>query len=356
MPNFGAAEASKPAMIAAKTTIRDVAKKAGVSVGTASKACNNKGKMTEQTRQRILQVAAEMHFSPNALVRSLQSGRTHTVGIFTWSVQVDTMHDIAMSLLKGISDSIAAAGRDMLIYSHSAPEKPVVNAAKFLDGRADGLILGPTNLSSFDLEALAGAGLPTVVLYRRETPAGLGAVTIDNAAGIAAVLDHLVGLGHRRIAFCAPRFTPDYMERYEAICQSRDRHGLERDPQLDVFLSDGSRAEVGLACDALAALSHPPTAIVAGDDSLAFHFIACLTARGLRVPKDISVAGFDDCPAAGTEAGLTTVRQPAEEVGRAAGMLIDRLIGGAAAEKCRVNLPVELVIRRTTASAHLPGD
>jgi len=338
-------------MTAVRITIRDVAKKAGVSVGTASKACNNKGKMTEQTRQRILQVAAEMHFSPNALVRSLQSGRTHTVGIFTWSMQVDTVHNIAMSLLKGISDSIADAGRDMLIYSHSAPGKPLVNAAKFLDGRVDGLILGPANLSFFDLEALTNAGLSTVVLYCRDVPAGLGSVSIDNAAGIKAVMDHLVGLGHRRIAFCAPRFTPDYQERFEAVCRSRSRHGLEHDPQLDVFISDTSASEAAAACAALVALPSPPTAIVAGDDSLAFHFIECLTGHGLRVPVDISVVGFDDCPAAGSELGLTTVRQPAEEVGRTAGLLVDRLIGGADAKECRVRLPVELVIRRTTAPA-----
>lgn len=337
-------------MTAVRITIRDVAKKAGVSVGTASKACNNKGKMTEQTRQRVLQVAAEMHFSPNALVRSLQSGRTHTVGIFTWSVQVDTVHDIAMSLLKGISDSIAEAGRDMLIYSHSVPGKPLVNAAKFLDGRVDGLILGPANLSPFDLEALASAGLSTVVLYRRDVPAGLGSVSVDNAAGIAAVMAHLVALGHRRIAFCAPRFTPDYQERFEAVCRNRSRHGLEHDPHLDVSLSDTGRSEAALACEALIALPFPPTAIVAGDDALAFHFIECLTERGLRVPADISVVGFDDCPAAGSGLGLTTVRQPAEEVGRTAGLLVGRLIGGTASEECRVNLPVELVVRGTTAS------
>ena len=333
------------------TTIRDVAKRAGVSVGTASKACNNKGKMTEQTRQRVLQVAAEMHFAPNALVRSLQCGRTHTVGVFTWSVQVDTVHDIATSLLKGISDAVADTGRDMLIYSHSAPNQPLVNAARFLDGRVDGLILGPSNLSSADLEALASAGLSVVVLYNKDAPAALGSVTIDNAAGMAAVVDHLVGLGHRRIAFCAPPLTPDYQDRCEAVRHSRSRHNLPHGPELDVFLATAGKPDVALSCEALLALPDPPTAIIAGDDSLAFRYIECLTERGLRVPDDVSVVGFDDCPAAGAEFGLTTVRQPAEEVGRTAGFLVDRLIDGAETQECRINLPVELVIRRTTALA-----
>ncbi len=185
----------------------------------------------------------------------------------------------------------------------------------------------------------------------RDVPDTLGSVTIDNAAGMAAVVDHLVGLGHRRIAFCAPLFTPDYQDRYEAVCHSRSRHGLAHEPESDVFLASAGKPDVALSCEALIALPSPPTAIIAGDDFLAFRYIECLAERDLRVPDDISVVGFDDCPAAGAEFGLTTVRQPAEAVGRTAGFLVDRLIGGAGMGECRVKLPVELVIRRTTASA-----
>lgn len=247
-------------------TIRDVAERAGVSVSTASKAFNNKHQVAEHTRQRVLQVAAELHFTPNALIRSLQRGRTNTVGVFTWPVRVNPAHDITMHLLQGIADGIAATEHDLLIYSQFPGRVDHVPVTTFLDGRVDGVILGPHALSDEGLESLARAGLPTVVLYHEPTPETMGRITIDNVAGVMAAVEHLVGLGHRRIAFYAPPDTFDFQQRRKGYALGLERQGIACDPVL-CLTPEHYHAPVEPLYERLLALPEPPTALIAGNDT-----------------------------------------------------------------------------------------
>ncbi|BDI28221.1 LacI family transcriptional regulator [Capsulimonas corticalis] len=317
-------------------------------MGTASKAMNNKGQLKAGTRQRVLQAAEELNFTPNALICSLQRGQTHTIGVFAWPVQIGAVNDITLPLLKGVADGVAGSGRDLLLYSDKPNQFPALTPATFLDGRVDGLILGPTTVKPEAVAMLANAGLPLVVLYNGDVPDSTGSVTIDNAAGVAAAVDHLVELGHRRIVFCGAMMTPDAAERYASYVSSLERHGLPYDSALSVIPDDWI-SDFEEVCRMLIALPKPPTAIIAGDDASAFPLIEALKLCGKSVPEDISVVGFDDCPAAANSPGLTTVRQPAQEVGQLAGQLISRLLEGAPASECRVTLPVELIIRASTA-------
>jgi len=216
------------------TTLRDVAKRAEVSVSTASKAFNNKSQVAPQTRQRVLQAAADLHFTPNALIRSLQRGKTNTVGVFTWPVRVHPARHITMHLLQGIADGIAETRHDLLLYSHFPGRAEQVPVTTFLDGRIDGVILGPHALSAEGLESLAAAGLPTVVLYHEPVPETMGMVGIDNVAGVLATVDHLVDLGHRRIAFYAPLSSFDFRKRLEGYRQGLEWRGIPPDPALCV--------------------------------------------------------------------------------------------------------------------------
>lgn len=331
-------------------TIRDVALRAGVSVGTASKAFNNKAQVAAETRGRVLEAANHLHFVPNALVRSLQQRHTNTVGVCTWQIRSASLHDITISLLTGLAAGVAETGRDLLLYAEKYEGSHQAAAARFLDGRADGLILGPCSLPVDDLPYLAGSGLPTVMLYRRDVPSGMGSVTLCNAVGTAAAVDYFFHLGHRRIAFCAPLITPDMEERYDGYRMGLAGNGLKLNPSL-CLLPDEWFFDVDLACRALLSLSEPPTALIAGDDALAFRWIKALAQQGRQVPKDFSVVGFDDSPGASAAPGLTTIRQPAEEVGRKAAACLSRLIEGAEAQECRINLPVELIIRGSTQRA-----
>lgn len=338
-------------MAVASHRLRDVAERAGVSVATASKALNDKAQVAPETRRRVREAADALHFMPNALVRSLQQGRTHTVGVCTWAIKSDSVQDITQSLLAGVAAGVASTGLDLLLYSLEPAVRRALTAASFRDGRVDGAILGPTVLSTSSLMGLAETGLPTVVIYRRDVPDSIGSVCIDNAAGVNAAVKHLVALGHRRIAFCGPQTTPDMRERFAAYRQGMKQYQLPWDTQLAV-LSDDWHIDPSAACDLLLALPDPPTALLAGDDYIAFGCWKALAARGINVPYDMSILGFDDCTAAAA-AGLTTVRQPAEKVGRLAGQFIGNLIGGAPAAKCQSQLPVELIVRTSTAPPKL---
>lgn len=328
-----------------RNTIAEVARRAGVSVGTVSNVFNEKGRFAESTRQRVLKAAAEANFAPNALIRSLQSGTTGTVGVFTWPIEIDIIQDVTMHLLQGISRGLAPTGQDVLLYSRHPPES--VAAGLFQDGRVDALILCPGGLSMDGVEELGRGHLPVVLLYHDSIPADMAAVNVDNRSGVLAAMDHLIGLGHRRIAFCGPDFTPDFRERRRAYMEGLELGGITPDPVLDVE-AGRRQGEPAVTCSRLLALADPPTALIAGDDSIALALMAELRSRGIRIPSDISLVGFDDAPAAAAPPGLSTIRQPAGEVGRIAAEFASGLLSGVPGP-LRALLPTELVVRGTTA-------
>lgn len=327
-------------------TIADIARRAGVSVGTVSNVFNRTGRFSDRTRSRVLQAASELHYTPNALIRSLQRGKTHSIGVFTWMPNMQT-YDIAMLLFNGIVTGIAARRYDTLFYSSYPNPHGDVPAISFMDGRVDGLILGPWGLEQGGLEILAASKLPVVALYQQPIPATLGAVNVDNVGGMIAAIDHLVALGHRRIAFCAPNVATDFEERRKGYYCGLEKHGIAPDLALCQFYNDYHTPSAGI-CDALFTLPDPPTAILAGDDFTAFQLWEELNRRGIRVPEDVSLVGFNDTPAASASPGLSTIRQPVEQVGMIAAELLFRLMDGAPAVECRVVLPVEFIARGTT--------
>jgi LacI family transcriptional regulator len=334
-------------MVRRRTTIMDIARRAGVSVGTVSNILNGKGRHADSTRGRVLQAASELHFTPNALIRSLQSGKTHTIGVFTWRVRNNASHFITMRLLEGIADGIATIQYDTLLYSRH-PHEGEIPVAYFLDGRVDGLIIAPGGLTAQGLEALVASGLPAIALYQGTVP-GLGSVNIDNRAGLLAAIEHLVALGHRRIALYTPDYTYDYQQRRDGYRLGLERAGIACDPALCVTAAPDFQTGIEAAFDRLLALPEPPTAVIAGDDGTAMSVWAELNRRGLAVPEAMSLIGFDDAPVASGSPGLTTIHQPAEEIGRIAAQFVFRLLSGRPAEECRAVLPVELIARDTTA-------
>lgn len=337
-------------------TIHDVARKAGVSISTVSKAFNNRVDLSAETRARVLAAAADLHFVPNALIRSLRRGSTKTIGVYTgWGVHVDTTHDITGQLAKGIADGMSATGYDALHYSDMPGRTPTTIAATFLDGRIDGVIAAPMDVDTDGLKALVDFGLPPLVLYQRDLPDGVGFVAVDNHQGIQAAMDHLFELGHRRIAFYAPFRTYDYLERMEGYVAAFRKRGIEPDPALCLFNQGPSfgsellRSPIGAVCDQLLGLADRPTAVVAADDNLAFLWIEEFERRGIHVPAQVSVVGFDDVEAAMRPPGLTTVRQPAGLVGRMAVEFVSKMIAGTPGSEARAVLPVEFIQRGTTA-------
>jgi DNA-binding LacI/PurR family transcriptional regulator len=331
-----------------RPTIADIAHRAGVSIGTASNVFNQKGKFTAETRERVMRAAADLHYTPNALIRSLQRGRTNTIGVLFWGVPGEPEPgDIGTLLLKGISDGIAHAGYDMLLYVHHL-RPDALPGSSLLDGRADGLILRPGGVSPHDLNAIADSGIPAVTVYEDPQTDGIGHVLIDNIGGVTAAMDHLISLGHRRIAFYAPEEPFDFVQRRKTYQDVLKRHGLVHRPDYQVTATHEYRVTISDACDRFLAAVPRPTAIVAGDDVAAYRFADELKRRGYSIPQDISLVGFNDTPVGGAAPLLTTVRQPVLEIGRMAAGFVTQMLEGKPARECRAEIPTQLVVRGTT--------
>jgi LacI family transcriptional regulator len=326
--------------------IRDVARRAGVSTSTVSKALNNRTDVSEPVRQRILAVAAELHYVPNALIRSLRQGRSNTIGIYTWEPDSEPLLSVSPEITRGLAVGIKRLGYDVLSYSHLPTRTPDRMAATILDGRVDGVIINSGDIDARGLDALAGAGMPTIMLYTRDVPDGIGYVAIDNASGIDAALGHLVGLGHTRIAYYSPLITPDFIERAAAYRAGLALRGIPLDPELCITAMDAEPSAAG-AADLLLALGAPPTAVIAGNDVEANRMLERFNERGIRVPEDISLVGFDGV---GQDHGIpiSSVRQPLYEVATTAALLIGSWIDGAPGSSCRTVLPVTFAPAATT--------
>jgi DNA-binding LacI/PurR family transcriptional regulator len=339
--------------LARHPTISDVARAAGVSVGTVSNVLNGKGRHSAATRARVIRAASSLYYRPNALIRSLQTGTTNTVGVFTWRIYLGAWHDMTLDLLRGISRGLALKGRDMLLYARH-PHEGDVEPAYFLDGRVDAVILAPGGLSPADLEQLATTSLPIVTLYQSAIPPSVASVRIDNASGIAAIMDHLVALGHRRIAFVSPVYSDDFRERRQAYWDGLERHALAFSQEWSSLGMLPRETEVGAALQSLISMRDRPTALVCGNDGVALSAIQALSGMGLSVPADVSVTGFDDSPASAS-ADLTTIRQPAETVGSQAAEYVEALLSGARGQDCRITLPVMPIFRGSAAPPRQRG-
>jgi len=330
-----------------RSTIAQVAELAGVSVGTVSNVLNGKGRFSETTRRRVLWAASELHFVPNALIRSLQSGKTNTVGVFTWRLHLGGRRNVSLDLLRGISRGLSEGSLDALLYSRH-PHEGEVEPSFFMDGRVDGIILAPGGLPKEGVAALAEAGVRAVLLYQTYVPEPLAAVTIDNSSGVAAAVQKLIQLGHRRIAFISPLYSDDFRERYETFRSTLEANGITADRRLAATDVPDHGEELDQAVLNLIRRADPPTGIIAGNDGIALRVLEVLRSAGVHVPADISVIGFDDSPEA-QALRLSTVRQPAEEVGYQAARLLCAMLRGERLSSQRVHLPVQFVDRETTA-------
>ena len=337
-------------------TIRDVAKSAGVSITTVSYVFTGRPGISEDTRKRVLAAATALHYSPNALIRSLQRRRTNTIGAYLWETGADAAEHIEADLIRGIRNALAETEYDLLVYAHHKGRFDAANISAFLDKRVDGLIWTPAPVAFGALDALDAAALPTVAVLFQPVPPGIGHVGVDNVGGAVAAVEHLVQLGHRRIAFSGSLRLPDFAERHQGYRKALRAAGLPIDSRLELAVLDG-------ACrpDAAAGWASPEealtrireigaTAIFFASDAHALIFMRYASGQGVRIPQDLSVVGFDDTAAARlTSPGLTTVRLPATAAGAEAVRHLIRLIDGEPASSARSMLPVELVVRGSTA-------
>ncbi|WP_425987256.1 LacI family DNA-binding transcriptional regulator [Ensifer sp. R-19] len=329
--------------------IKDIAERAGVSVATVSRALSGSSLVTDETRKRIHELARELNYRPNVSARNLRTRRSMSVLL----VVRDVGNPFYLEILKGVEATARAAGYAVLMgNTENDPDREVEYFNMLRDGHADGMILMTGKLPEPQPgESAAVSHLPIVVALEMIETAGFPHVQVDNSAAARSAVDHLIALGHRRIAHIAgPLPEVMAMHRRDGYRAAMAAAGLPIPEGYEV--RGDYLLESGEACVAeLFALPEPPSAIFVANDEMAYGAIHALRRLGLDVPGDVSVVGFDDLYLSKAfYPPLTTVSQPRTDIGRTAmSLLLDILSGDDVAAAPAVVLPTALNIRGSTA-------
>jgi LacI family transcriptional regulator len=333
---------------ASRATIRDIASAAGVSIATVSRVLNGRPDVSAETRESVLRVVRAQGFTTNRSARALSGGRTGLVGVTLPMVHVEYFSRI----LWGASEALYEHDmRTVLCPTMHEHDREATLLERLMQGTTDGALLLLTQESNADLKALRRQGYPFVVLDpRRPLDEGIPAVSAAHWAGAKAATDHLLSLGHRRIGAITGAHgwmaTLDRLDGYQAALA-----GAGVLPGAELIAKGNFTSESGYAgAAALLDLPEPPTAIFAFNDEMAVGAMRAAWERGLRVPDDLSIVGFDDLEKAQlVTPSLTTVRQPLAEMGRMAVSLLARLLERQRVEALRVELETKLIVRASTA-------
>ncbi|PPK97310.1 LacI family transcriptional regulator [Kineococcus xinjiangensis] len=342
--------------------IREVARRSGVSPATASRALNAHPNVADATRARVLATARELGYQPNQQARALVRQRSDTVGLIwdTGYVRTHGRQSFLQDLLVALKMALAETGYHLMLLS---PSSTAASPSDFVSIAAqhslEGVALMAVNAHLPAVDALIASRRPCVGLDLPVRGARASYVSADNQQGTALAVEHLAGLGHRRIATITggAGMMPG-VERREGFSAAMAAAGLDVPPEYvaegDFFLESGLAA-----MRRLLALPSPPTAVFAAGDLMAIGAVRAAEEAGLSVPRDVSVVGFDDIePASLVHPGLTTVGQDYLAMGRAAVELLVQIIadprvtgprGGARRGPAPRLLPGRLVVRGTTA-------
>jgi LacI family transcriptional regulator len=335
---------------ARRQTIRDIAELAGVSIATVSRVLNGRPDVAPETREAVLGVVRAERFTTNRSASSLPRGRTGLIG-----VTIPIVHAAYFAfILSGAAEALYEEDlRAVLCPTQHEHDREVDLLGRLMHGTTDGALLMLPSETPEELQALRNNGYPFVVVdARAPLPQGLPAVMAANASGAKQATEHLLALGHRRIGvITGPRDWNASDERLVGYQAALAGAGVM--PVAELEVEGDFEQEVGRARAAqLLSLPDPPTAIFAFNDDMAVGTLAAAADRGLRVPDDLSVVGFDDSEqAAIVTPPLTTVYQPLAEMGRMAVSLLTRLLDGQRLEALRVELATRLIVRRSTGPA-----
>ena len=330
-----------------KVTIREIAELAGVSIATVSRVVNGRGDVAAQTRELVMRVIQEHGYMTNRSARALSGGRTGHVGL-----TIPLMRgDYFAAILEGALEAVYEEDMQLVLYTTLHEHDREVSVLERLsDGATDGAIILLPLESSAELVALQESGFPFVVVDPRiPLDDGIPAVSAAHRAGALAATEHLLSLGHRRIGHISgPAGWAAATERIEGYHSALAAAGVL--PTSELIAEGNFEAPSGVAAaHVLLDLPDPPTAIFASNDNMAAGVLQAAHERGLTVPGDLSVVGFDDADLATIlSPELTTVRQPLAELGRTGVSLLTRMLERQRVEALRVELATRLVVREST--------
>lgn len=327
-------------------TLADIAKEAGTSASTASRALSGRGYVSPEARERLLAVADRLGYVPNASARTLKQRTSRVVGV----VVSDLSNQFYARLAAGIEQTLREADYQMMVLGDNSESlEEVAGARTFLAMRAPGVIMTPVGKDAIEL--LTSQGVAVVEVDRRLASVPCDAVVIDNERGAHEATTHLIELGHTRIALLGIEtdWTTD-AGRLAGYRRALADHRLALDERLVVRIAVHA-PDAAERIDALLA-NEAPTAIFAANNRLAEEAWRVIRRRGLRIPDDVSLVGFDDVPwMEMVDPAITVVEQPTHELGRCAAKLLLRRLEQPAREPAVEILQPVLVVRGSTGPA-----
>ena len=336
-------------------TIKDVARAANVSVASVSRALNGHTNVTDETRKLVLETARNLRYIPHSGARSLSTSRTDTIGV----VLPDLYGEFFSELIRGIDQAARRRGLHLLVSSSHGDAGEAAAALRAMSGRVDGLIImSPHVDASFLSDNLPGV-LPVVLLNTHDTAHEYSSLAVDNYGGAAAMVQHLVEMGHRRIMMIAgPSNNFEAEERLRGFRETMARLLPAYDPQdVSVVRGDFTEDSGYRAGQQMQALKRLPDAIFAANDMMAIGCLFALNEAGVHVPNDVALVGFDDIPMARfISPPLTTVRVRMTDMGsRALEGLAFQIENPEGTRNSVQVLQTELVVRRSCGSPKVAG-
>lgn len=331
--------------------IADVARLAGVSVATVSRALSMPDVVTEETRRRVLSAVAATGYTPNIAARNLRARRT----MMALVVVPDIANVFFSEILRGIDETLSEAGYGLIIANlDNSTDKETRYVDLVLAGQVDGVLLLCGHVIGRPGRSLREAGLPMVAVCERIPGETFPQVEIDNRAAARVAVEHLISLGHRRIAYLSgPQTNILDGERCAGYREALAAHGLKAEQDWhcpgDFTISAGTRAATCL----LALPEHRrPTALFAANDEMAVGFLNAIRQAGLSVPGDIAIVGFDGIAYADfAQPALTTIVQPRRALGGTAAAILADMMQGRPAAKGVTRLATELLVRNSSRAA-----
>jgi LacI family transcriptional regulator len=334
----------------AAVTLRDVARVAGVHPATVSRALNEETRalVNEETARRVLKAAETLGYQPNPIARGLKTNRSYTIGVLI----PDLTNPLFPPILRGIEDRLETGGYTPLIANtDNDPERELLDSQTMRARQVDGIIAATARRDHRLHDALIEAGIALVLVNRRQDQLPVSSATADDRMGMRLSVEHLVSMGHTRIAHLGgPLDYSTGLDRHDSFHETMRTAGLEPDPELVLVAEAFTEAEGARLCEQLMAGERDFTAVAAANDLLALGCYDVLAERGLRCPEDISVVGFNDMPfAARFQPPLTTIHIPHYEIGKAAGELMLERLQDAESPPREIRLEPSLVIRGSAA-------
>ena len=345
-----AGEQSRP-LVPGRVTIRDVAKQAGVSLGTASNVLNRPDRVLPETRERVLSAIERLGFVRSSAAHQMRGGNSRCFA----AVVIDAADPFSTEMVRGLEDAVHEQGCALMVCStDGSPERESSYLQLLEEQRVQGIVITPATRSLRHLQALRDRGILVVLLDRKSGDGQLCSVSVDHARGGELAAGHLFDRGHRRIALInGPLHLSQCAERRRGMRRAARRADLDADESIVEYTIDPITAfeQTDSIIDELLALADRPTAIVCVNDRIAFSVLGELAQRRVRVPRDISVVGYDDVDfAVMLSPALTSIRLPKYELGRAAAQLLIAETVDPGHRHGDIRFEPELVERQSTAS------